>query len=288
MDSNHFDQKMKELKEKYNTASPTTSAQEIFQGVQLEKKRKRKLVYWPVYAAVVSLLFVGGILMGSFLMSDNNLTQDDPTLPDDSTSHVPGDVEDPEEDPHPGDIDDLDEEVDQPVERIYDRPETINHEFVQEGMDEEYEYVLYVNEDMRFSSYIEEQFEVEESATSDDSETVHIYSMYGAVEREEASISVTRYPSENERSLDELEELHHKEEKEGQGYTEILDRENPFEEVDRHSVWSHPEGEITFYALKVHEGDIYEINVNMPGHWTNSEFRYFESVKVFVNELMFE
>ncbi|MBM7097398.1 hypothetical protein JSY36_16820 [Bacillus sp. H-16] len=264
--SDRFEKGMKELSKGYENQPLSKPPETIYENVKkapMNKPKKYRMAFLNV-AATLLLVIGGGILGGSYLMSENNVSQEPPAVPaDDLENEEPDDRVHVEEN-----------------QEYASRDDTFIHEYELEGMPETFEYLLYINEQIGFSTYIEEQFEV----SSNESDRVTFYSMYGAVEREDAFIQIIHHPEEDPEVIESV----FRNKLASEGYTENHEADITLSQGEMKSYWVKGDSapsEVQYQILLDHKEGWFEIRVKKPA--SLSEGRFTQSAKLFVDELMF-
>ncbi|WP_026689019.1 hypothetical protein [Alteribacter aurantiacus] len=265
----NFEKGMDELRKRYDKLPSSESPEDLYKRVR-EQTRERPPTnknYTMLFANVVAtlLLLIGaGILTASYLMSETNTSQEPP-----ANSYVPaapGDEEEEYESPS---------SVEDTPSKLPPRENRMVHEFELEGMTETYEYVLYENQELGFSTYIEEQFDVHI-----ENNQATFYSMYGAVEKHEAYITLTKHSLGQEDPVENA----FRDKLETEGYTEYPDSTLHNSMGELISYWIS-DSAIEYQVFVQEERFFYEIVVRKPMILSGNRFS--ESTRIFVDNLEF-
>ncbi|MCD8510988.1 MAG: hypothetical protein LRY73_14760 [Bacillus sp. (in: Bacteria)] len=248
MSQERFEKGMEELRSKIDAQSSTTSPNDIFQAVKAEKmiSRKSSFGYAPMVAAVIGVFLIGGLLLGS-LFSGSDVAQEGGTTPPPTDAPLVGGDE--------GEKDDT---------FVVDRPDSITVTVYPEGMEEEENFKLYVNEELRYSTYIHEEMTTEMGSEED------VHSLWLG------EIKVSRLFDENEAMKNISFE----------GYEEILLEEAIFDDVAYQSVWSHQTDHVVKFYIVVEGNDAYYvIEVDSTLEMEDGKFPFV--LETFIEELEF-
>ncbi|MDG5786351.1 hypothetical protein QA612_02530 [Evansella sp. AB-P1] len=295
MSQKRFDKGMKELKQKYTQAEPTTSAKEIFQSVQQSKlsRRNKFVTYIPAIAASIGILFIAGILFTS-LLSGNQFSFDDSANYELSNGPLrenavldSSDNEIEEDMAESGDLfidrnnngEVVSDDFNSPVEyrvALEDRSPRIVKEINVGGENIHQAYELYVNQALRFSTYVDSTMTIEEDIKTE---------KVSFTLTERTWISITRLGTSENIDVHAVEREYESNFEEEGFVIESSSTEQSFNNVDFQGFLNHPDDWINlYYAFIEDNGVIYYVEAQQP---VNSEYVTFhDSIQTFVEELV--
>ncbi|ADU29688.1 hypothetical protein [Evansella cellulosilytica] len=296
MSQERFERGMEEIKFKYEKMPKTTSTNDIFQAIDVEKNKERRgfplTRNIPMVAASIVFLLVATIFIGSYL-SQNELSQSGELNTRDNSivsgnngdGNTHSDATPPVNNEGEQKSGEEEREETETVSTLSNRESSFTETIYPEGIESEINYELYVNEDLGFSTYVVPEFGWDEQVLSvyEANDTVRFFEEISYMG--DFYFSVTR--RENINNLNAvLEELYYQYEIDG--YVEYTQLENTiFENVDAEGLWlKDEESSKRYYAIRQHEGDTYIIEMQV--YISAGETAQGYAMRTFVNQMMFE